>query len=757
MKILFVFFFLSFNCFCQNLTGFVKVTNSNIAIPNATIGVIQNKGELLISFPSDSLGFFKYSSLKVGRYTVMVSYTGFKPLKMEEILIISGKDTNLEFYLEEDLNQLEEVTVKAKSNQNNLLSNNKLNIEQTSRFAATWGDPARMALSFAGVSNVKDGNNDLVIRGNSPKGMLWKIEGIEVPNPNHFSADGATGGSISALNSNVLGNSNFYTGAFPAQYGNATSGVFDIDLRSGNKEKYENSLSVGLLGIDASSEGYLIKGKMSYLVNYRFTNTTFIKKFGLNSVIGTATPKYEDLVFKLSLNNKKTDYSVWGLFGRNTADFTLNSFAKFENFGNFFMMGFKSKTQLNANLSLETHLFQSNSKLVDSKIDLTPRQDNKFLQSNKKSIRFSYEIKFNKTKFSNFRFGQILSNLNYKVNGYSEFVFPDINLEIKDISLNSTGNAFFLQSFINWNKKSVNSELNLGLHNSYFYLNGKNSLEPRLQYRINSSSFSSFQIGMGLHSRLEPISIYMFKESELLNAKKVNNVNLKIPKSMHFVLGYSWNETKIWRFHSEIYWQELYHIPIADTTFYKSTVSLINTTNSINLLPLISNGKGRNKGLELTIERPLNLGYYFLMTTSVFKSTYDFYDKNNLPTQYDNRFIFNLLGGKEWVLKNNILSLNIRNTWAGGKRVLPYKLVQNKPVFDYNNGFTAKTPNYFKIDLKLNYMLNFKNTTSTFSLDFNNLTDRKNPYTVFFNPISNQFESINQLGFLPVFIYKFQF
>jgi hypothetical protein len=126
-----------------------------------------------------------------------------------------------------------------------------------------------MAASYAEVSADPGGGNEIVIRGNSPRGLQWRLEGIEIPNPNHFSEEGATGGPISILNSTTMDNSDFLSAAFPAEYGNALSGVFDLNLRKGNNEKREYKLQVGLIGFEGAAEGPIIKGAdASFLVNY---------------------------------------------------------------------------------------------------------------------------------------------------------------------------------------------------------------------------------------------------------------------------------------------------------------------------------------------------------------------------------------------------------------------------------------------------------------------------------------------------------
>lgn len=162
-----------------------------------------------------------------------------------------------------------------------------------------------MAANFAGVSIVDDSRNDIIIRGNSPIGLLWRLDGVEVPNLNHFSAAGTTGGPVSMINNNLLANSDFFTSAFPAEYGNAMSGVFDLKMRNGNNQKREYVGQIGFNGFELGAEGPFKKGEGSYIVNYRYSVLGLMSKIGMKSGTGDATPYYQDLSFKINLPRTK--------------------------------------------------------------------------------------------------------------------------------------------------------------------------------------------------------------------------------------------------------------------------------------------------------------------------------------------------------------------------------------------------------------------------------------------------------------------
>ncbi|MCO6477543.1 MAG: TonB-dependent receptor, partial [Phaeodactylibacter sp.] len=227
----------------QTIKGAVVDQQSEIPVIGAAV-------ELLSVGPprgavTDIDGRFSIAEVPVGRHTVRVSYLGYSPVTIPNVLVTAGKETVLNLSLEESVVQMNEVVVNGRvekgkaNNEMATISTRSFNLEEVTRFSGGRNDVARLAGNFAGVATADDSRNDIVIRGNSPTGVLWRLEGIPIPNPNHFATLGTTGGPVSALNPNLLATSDFLTSAFPAEYGNALAGVFDIGFRSGNRDNYE--------------------------------------------------------------------------------------------------------------------------------------------------------------------------------------------------------------------------------------------------------------------------------------------------------------------------------------------------------------------------------------------------------------------------------------------------------------------------------------------------------------------------------------
>src|SRR5690606_37678565 len=302
----------------QTLRGKIVDQVTQMPLPGATVMVLNT--DPLVGATTDVEGEFKILKLPVGTYTIRVSFIGYKDFILPNVIVNSGKEVVLNIPIEEDIVQMDEIVVTATEkdrtiNDMVLISGRTFSVEETRKFAAAVNDPARMAASFSGVVSTDDGNNNISIRGNSPNGLLWRMEGIDIPNPNHFVNPGTSGGGISILSSQLLTNSDFLTGAFTAEYGNALSGVFDLSLRKGNNEKREFTLQAGFLGTDFAAEGPIAKNyKGSYLINYRYSTLSLISKLGVP--LGDFVTDFQDLSLNIFLPaGKKSSFTVFGFGG----------------------------------------------------------------------------------------------------------------------------------------------------------------------------------------------------------------------------------------------------------------------------------------------------------------------------------------------------------------------------------------------------------------------------------------------------------
>lgn len=299
----------------QTISGKVFDDITNESLPFATI--IIKDSDPLIGTVSDIDGNFTLEKIKVGRHTIAISMVGYTTYEIKELLVSSGQIINLDIGLQQSSTALEAVVVRVNKstpiNSMAVLSSRQFTVEETQRYAGGMDDPARLVSSFAGVANPSISDNGISVRGNNPDGLLWRIDGVEVPNPNHFAnLTIAGGGLLSAISNRSMGNSDFYTGAFPAEYGNASSGVFDIKLREGNSDKRQYAFEAGILGVGAMAQGPFSKNSDgTYIVNYRNSTMALLAPL-LPDDAGIL--KYQDLSFKTNFPTKnKGTFTLWGL------------------------------------------------------------------------------------------------------------------------------------------------------------------------------------------------------------------------------------------------------------------------------------------------------------------------------------------------------------------------------------------------------------------------------------------------------------
>ena len=770
----------------QTIRGTVLDQDSKLPLIGATIKLLNT--DPMQGASTDLDGNFKIEAVTIGRHNIEISYLGYEPRYMNSIMVTSGKELVLTIELLESTQELAEVVVSASAqmdkskplNEFATVSARTFSVEETSRYAFSAFDPSRMAMNYAGVSvgASDDLSNEIVIRGNSPTGVLWRMEGIEIPNPNHFSSMGSSGGGISMLSSSTLSNSDFYTGAFPSEFGNALSGVFDLKLRNGNNQKREYSFMLGALGIEAAMEGpFGNNSKASYLVNYRYSTLGLLGAIGLNPV-GDILPKYQDLSFKINVPTKNAGtFALFGLGGMNVAEFqpTADSTAwEFQDDREGFKepqtigtIGLSHRLLLSDKSFLHTAMIAGYENTKEDVYNLLPQKAYEKeifyrdeIQKLSYRMRSSYNLKINAKH--TFQIGAIgsIQEFQFSVNNLNEE-----NNQLEQLFKND-GSTFFGQAFAHW-KYRINKSLTLnsGLHYSYLGLNKKMSLEPRAALAWKVAPKHTLSSSFGLHSKMEPLALYLFEgtlpDGTVIEAKK----NLGLTKAFHAVLAYDYAISSFWRIKAEAYFQHLYDVPVENIP--NSNYSILNAFDVWDLIDIpeaAASGSGRNIGMDLTVEKFFDRQYYFMCSGSIFESTFVAQDKVRHGTRFNGNVQFNVLGGKEFMVgkkKNKTLGLNGKFILSGGNRFTPVDLVASEAagetVRKTDQPYADRSPAYYRFDLGLSYRINAKSLTHTFMLDFQNVTNRANIYAQFYNADTKKLDAWTQTGFFPNFNYRIEF
>jgi hypothetical protein len=794
LKIILLIFFLGLNIHfifsqvTQTLKGTVIDKDSRFPLPGATIILTSDTSELR-GTTTDENGNYKIEKVPVGRASIKIRFLGYKEVILSNIIINSGKETIANIELEESATTIDVVEISAVKkeqalNEMSLVSSRTFAVDETERYAGSRGDPARMASNFAGVQGADDSRNDLIIRGNSPFGVLWRLEGIDIPNPNHFSVAGSTGGPVSILNNKVLSNSDFHTGAFPAEFGNSTAGVFDINMRKGNYEKYEFGAQLGFLGTEAVAEGPLFQNKSSFLLSYRYSTLKLFESFNIN--IGTtAVPSYQDAAIIINFRTGKGNISFFGVGGKSNIDILVSEFTESQDdlYSDTDRDQYFSTAMGVTGISYSHHFSSSTyGKLVLAVSGNQSKAHHELVYRNPESFtldslipNLGYEFNENKYSAAYFINKKINVNHSFKTGIHYDlynFDFSDSTLNIFTrqffTRLNYSGEAYLLQPYFQWKYKRNLITATAGIHGQYFTLNDySKSIEPRAGFKYEINDKSSVSLGLGLHSQMQPSYIYFNQIKRDYGSVILHNKSLGFTRSAHLVIGWDYFPSRNIRLKAETYYQYLYEVPVEKQP---SAFSVINKgTGFSRFFPdeLVNDGTGKNYGIELTVEKFFSNKYFFLFTASLYDSRYTGSDGIERNTDFNSNYATNLMGGREFKISSkSILNLGGKITYAGGKLYSPADpvasaLADELITIDALTN-TLRFDDYFRTDLKLSFKINSDKVTHEFALDLINIFNKRNvlglsyaPDT--FNPTADPIRKEYQLGFLPLFYYRIEF
>ena len=777
-----------------------KVVDSETQYPLVGAKVKINTTDPVMGAICNEEGQFLISNVPIGKHTLEVNSIGYLSTKVT-INVYSGKETVVTVELEESSIVGQEVVVTGKEkgdviNEMATVSATSFSVEETNRYAGSRGDPARMMANYAGAQGTDDSRNDLVIRGNSPLGIVYRIEGVSIPNPNHFAIAGSTGGPVTILNNKFLDNSDFFMSAFPAEYGNSVAGIFDLRLRKGNNRLHEFSGQFGFLGTEVLFEGPISKKSgASYLVMGRYSTLGIFDKIGFQ--YGTdAVPLYGDGAFKLDFPlNKGGNLSFWGLAGTSDINILISdqdvpdqdAFGEQDRdqlFGtDMAIAGLTYKKPLNRNTFIKgsiSHAYQKqSSRHLYILRELSTDGKWNYLAEPFDMMGYNYQINTTSAYFS----------VNHKISKKhlikAGFNLDMYHLNMKDSIRNDITDStsafyyrwdyvspqadFLAQVFVQWKYKiSKRLNFNAGLHSQYFTLSESFApIEPRLGLEFAINSNQTLAIGGGLHSQTHPLYIYTYHQNVGGN-KVYHNLGIDYTRAVHSVISYKSRIGKSMMFKTEAYYQYLYNVPV---TVEPSAFSILNQGSGFaRFFPdsLENTGVGYNYGIEFTLQKFFNNNFYFMTTFSLYNSQYRGSDGVLRNTDFNSNYIANGLAGKEFKFGENnkhSISLGMNVTYAGGRRhgiVDPVLTDSLKELVFIDSGYnTLRFKDYFRLDLKINYTLNTAKVTHEFGLDLVNVTFNDNilgwTYTPNEENPSKPYQERLQLGFLPIFYYKIDF
>lgn len=774
----------------QTIRG--TITDTDSREPLRSVQVVVEGISPVIGTLTDDQGKFVLENVPVGRRQIVATLAGFAESRSDFFLLASSGESTVNLSLSELVGESKvgEVNITASEyphkavNSMSVVSTRSFSAEETERYAASANDPGRMALTYPGVQQGgDDSENDIIIRGNSSFGMLWRLEGIDIPNPNHFARAGTSGGGITVFSAKLLANSDFSTGAFPAEYGNAISGVFDIKFRKGDMQDRQYRAKVGLLGLDFSAEGPFKKGRSSYLVNYRYSTLGLLNNFGFYLVGERVSNNFQDLSFNLAFDGKdgKSFITVFGMAGLSLEHYepVADPLEREPGVGNNWEDRYRTSNMTASGMTY-TRRFNSKSFLkwtvaamasnIHYVYDTLDLQDVPFRYNDEQyldqrittSLSYTNKISPRTRIKTGVFFNQIFFNFFKETTARNLDVLERLQV---NVSLDGQGQTRTYQAYAQISHR-LNEQwtVNGGVHSVMLDLNNTGAVEPRFSLQYAPNGKHSVSLAAGLHSQMLPLGAYYYRQNDTLANGNIDisfpNFDLKFIQSQHYVLAYNGLFFKNIRFNAEVYLQRLSRVPVEPEP---GVWWWLNNRSGIAEFPLVSEGRGTNYGIDLAVEKFFSGGLYFLITYSRFESTYETLDGNLYPTRFATRFASTYTFGKEFTFKKgSVLQAGARMLYNGGFRYTPFDPVLSQEEGRFiplaNGANQGQVDPYWRIDARISYRKNNKRTSSTLSLDVQNVMNRPNPNNIRYNPTTNALEFRNHpSGLIPILSYEITF
>lgn len=774
----------------REVKGIIRDEDTGRPLDMVTITLADSTKSFDIQTKED--GLFTLTKIPVGRKKLRIEREGYEPYVSTDFLVAGGELPPLEFTLRQLIAlpdsgeaMIDSVIITTeKVRQLSGISTRTFTVEETRRYAASYFDPARLAQSYPGVNSTNDQSNNISIRGNSPNGLQWRLEGVEIVNPNHLTNAGIAsdrptlrGGGVNILSAQMMANSTFQTGAFDAEYGNALGGVMDVNLRKGATERDNYVMQFGLLGLDLAAEGPIGDGgKAAFLGNYRYSTVSLLDAIGVD--IGDEKINFQDVSFHASMPNTFLgEINIFGMGGTSKNSFTGDSVQFARNikdrydieYGNRMgalglthriILGTKAVWRSTIAISAaEANRQAQYLDTLDTRIDVfrTLKEDDEY-RENRLALKTSLLHKLGGS--GSVEFGAFATRIGFGLR--SLFQAPLDTGVIAPRTLVS-GHTWLFQPYARLRKRlGKRLDIEAGLHAMALDLNSDFVIEPRLRAQYQITSKHAIGLGYGMHSQMQPLSLYFSPVPSGDDTTYINQ-NLGFTRAHHAVLSYTFRYNPSLSLKVEPYAQLLFDVPIVNRP--TSTISALNLLEEIVADSFANLGTGRNYGVEVSIEKNLNKDYYFLLSGSYYQSTFVAGDGIERDTRFNGNYSFALTGGKEFIRNRadhqGIWAIDARFFIQGGQRVTPIDNVasraEGRTVYIESFAFSEQLPDYIRADLRISHTKHKANYTRTFAIDIQNVFDRQNLAYRFYDVQAEEVVERFQLGRIPLLTYRVSF
>ncbi len=775
----------------QTLRGTVTDAATGEALIGATVKATGTEAMAV----TNATGEYTLSNLKPGRYDLEVSYMGYDPSIIKEILVAGTKDVLVDVGMKESSSTLGEVIVRPRVNKLepvnplSLVGGKMLSMEEASRYAGGFNDPARIVSSFAGIGGTSD-NNGISIHGHSPSSLQWRLEGVQIYSPNHFADVLESGaGVIGAINSNIMANSDFYASAYGAEYSNAFSGVFDMRLRQGNSTKYEHYAQVGTMGAEMSSEGPLsTNGRSSYIVNYRYSLTTLANDLGAVDMEGEVV-NFQDLNVNLHFPTRNSGtFNIFGIgmYDKSTQEEpndvtsweSLNDAEKFTTHNALAIIGAKHRMQLPGNWTWQTTaVYNYNLIKADDAYFLFDFDNHQLLNADK-ALDYDHTKQENQqATLTTSLARQLTPHFYTKLGGTYTHNFYNLSYSKADYIyqpqtihqlIDASGNTGLANVYVSnsWKPRGSIFALNFGLAANYFLLSKELSVEPRLQAQWKPDTRNTFSAGYGLNSLMEKLDVYFTPDQ---NGIAGAGQGLGLSKNHQMTIAYSHLFNDNLNLTVEGFYQYGFHIPVSADP--NGTFCLVNRIDIVPTEPLAAKGNLRNYGVDATLEHYMKNGFYATLNGSLYDMKYRAQDGIWRDTRLNRGYIVKLLGGKEWMLGNkgkNVLNISAKGTYMGGIHHTPIDIAATEAayergqylyqvIYDESRAMEEQYDPMFVLDLTLSYKITGRKVSHTIAFHGVNLFDAKSPTYDSYNFATHSVKTWQSTASYPNLYYRIDF
>ena len=694
---------------------------------------------------SDIDGKFIFTGLTPGYIRLVAQSIGHEKKLTEDFLVTNARTVNIEIQLKAKDIELKEVVVAGTANKKTMespVSMRTIGISEIEKNPGANRDISKVVQSFPGVASTSSFRNDLIVRGGGTSENRFYLDGIEIPNINHFSTQGSSGGPVGMINVDFIRQVDFYSGAFPAKRGNALSSVIEFQQIDGNNKKTRYRATVGASDLALTADGPLGK-KATYIFSVRRSYLQF-----LFNVIGLPfLPNYDDYQFKTKIRfDSKNELTIISLGALDNSK--LNTGLKNPNESQQYILGYLPVyKQWNYTIGANYKHFRKNGfeMLVLSR-NMLNNESYKYLNNNEsadsnKILDYKSQEIENKLRYENnitagtyrFNFGGGAEYAEYNNTTYQKVFLSGM---LKELNYNSSLELFKWHIFGQAGRSFMDEKLSVSFGarmdaNSYSK-NMSNLLKqfsPRLSlsYKLSQRVFVNFNAGR--YFQLPAYTTLGYRDS---NATLINKQNdLKYISADHLVLGLEYNRSNNSRFTVEGFYKLYHNYPFS----VRDSVSLANKGADFGTIgdeEVTSTSKGRAYGVEFLYKESNLFGFNILMSYTFVRSEFGGSNGNFVPSAWDNKNLFNIAIRRSF--KKN-WDIGLKWKYLGGGPYTPYDMAKSslrqawdasgRAYLDYSKFNTERYAPYQQLDLRVDKAFFYKKWSLMLYLDIQNLTNSK--------------------------------